>query len=147
MKLNQLSLFLENQPGRLSEPCKILAEAGINILTISLADTQQFGILRLIVQDWKTARDRLEKSGYVVKITNVVAIEMEDQAGGLESVLEAIDVLALNVEYMYAFTYRKENKAIIVFSFEDIDLAIDQLKNKGIKVLESEELFQRIEQG
>ena len=78
MKINQLSLFLENKPGRLSSPCHILAKAGINILTLSLADTQQFGIMRLIVRDWQRALDVLQKAGMVVNVTEVVAIEVDE---------------------------------------------------------------------
>jgi hypothetical protein len=144
MKLNQLSVFLENKPGRLSEPCKILADAGINILTISLADTQQFGILRLIVKDWQKAKTLLEKAGCVVHVSEVVAVEVEDHPGGLEKVLKAIEQAKINVEYMYAFTFRQENKAIITFRFESPDAAIQWLRSQGFKIVESSELFKRV---
>jgi len=144
MKLNQLSVFLENKPGRLSEPCKILADAGINILTISLADTQQFGILRLIVKDWQKAKAILEKAGCVVNVSEVVAVEVEDHPGGLEKVLKAIEQAKINVEYMYAFTFRQENKAIITFRFESPDAAIQLLGSQGFKIVESSELFKRV---
>lgn len=144
MKLNQLSVFLENKPGRLSEPCKILADAGINILTISLADTQQFGILRLIVKDWQKAKTLLEKAGCVVHVSEVVAVEVEDHPGGLEKVLKAIEKAKINVEYMYAFTFRQENKAIITFRFESTDAAIQLLGSQGFKIVESSELFKRV---
>jgi hypothetical protein len=143
MKLNQLSVFLENKPGRLSEPCKILADAGINILTISLADTQQFGILRLVVKDWQKAKTLLEKAGCVVHVSEVVAVEVEDRAGGLEKALQAIEQAKINVEYMYAFTFRQENKAIINFRFESPDAAIELLRSKGFTIIESSELFKR----
>ena len=141
MKLTQLSVFLENKPGRLSEPCRILADAGINILTLSLADTQQFGILRLVIQDWQRAKDILEKAGFVVNVTEMVAIEVEDRPGGLQDVLKVIEENAINVEYMYAFTFKKEDRAIIVFRFEDPDQAIAQLSRGGVKVLEGVELY------
>ena len=141
MKLTQLSVFLENKPGRLSEPCRILADAGINILTLSLADTQQFGILRLVIQDWQKAKEILKKAGFVVNVTEMVAIEVEDRPGGLQDVLKVIEQNAINVEYMYAFTFKKEDKAIIVFRFEDPDQAIAQLSRGGVKVLESVELY------
>ncbi len=146
MKLNQLSVFLENKPGRLSEPCKVLAQAGINILTLSLADTQQFGILRLIVREWEQAKVELEKAGCVVNITEVVAIEVADQAGGLESVLEMIEAADINVEYIYAFTYRSGDKAIIVFRFENPDAAIETLQGKGVNVIGPVALYDRIGQ-
>lgn len=146
MKLTQVSVFLENKPGRLSEPCWILAEAGINILTLSLADTQQFGILRLIVRDWKRAKEVLENGGCVVNVTEVVAIEVQDRPGGLQEVLQVIEECGINVEYLYAFTFRKEDKAIIVFRFEEPDNAIQQLKARGINLVGSVELFERLEQ-
>jgi len=145
MKLNQLSVFLENQPGRLSEPCKVLADAGVNILTISLADTEQFGILRLIVPDWQKAKEALEKAQCVVNVTEVVAVEVEDKPGGLQNVLQAMEESQLNIEYMYAFTFRRENKAIIVFRFEDPDTAVELLQQKALEILSSEEVCQRVE--
>jgi hypothetical protein len=144
MKITQVSVFLENQPGRLTEPCRLLAKAGINILTLSLADTQQFGILRLIVRDWRKAKAVFEESGSVVNITEVVAIEVDDRPGGLLDVLQVIEECALNVEYMYAFTFRKEDKAIIVFRFEDMDRAIKELAARGINLVGSVELFDRV---
>jgi hypothetical protein len=140
MKIPQVSVFLENKPGRLSEPCRILAEAGINIVTLSLADTQQFGILRLLVREWKKAKSILEQAGHVVNVTEVVAIEVPDRPGGLYEVLKVIEQCAINVEYMYAFTFRKEDKAIIVFRFEDLDAAIELLKQKGINMIGSVEI-------
>ena len=141
MKIHQLSMFLENKPGRLSEPCRILADAGINILTLSLADTQQFGILRLIVRDWQRAKEALEKSGAVVNITEVVATEVEDTPGGLAHVLESIEAARINIEYMYAFTFRNGDKATLVFRFDKPDAAIEALKAKGINVINDVELY------
>ena len=144
MKLNQLSVFLENKPGRLSEPCRILAEAGINILTLSLADTQQFGIMRLVVKEWEKAKEALEKAGCVVNVTEVVALEVQDQPGGLESVLKIIEQGNINIEYIYAFTFRRKDKAIIIFRFEEPDTAIKILQSKGVNVIGDVELFERV---
>ena len=91
MKLNQISVFLENQPGKLAYPCKVLADAGINIVTVSLADTEQFGILRLIICDWQRAKAALEKSGCVLKVSEVVAVEVDDRPGGLAEILNIIE--------------------------------------------------------
>ena len=121
MKLNQLSVFLENKPGRLSHPCKALADAGINILTLSVADTHQFGIMRLILREWEKAKQALEAAGCVVNVAEVVAIEVPDRPGGLAGLLAALEAAGMNVEYMYAFTFRRADKAIIVFRFEDPD--------------------------
>jgi hypothetical protein len=144
MKLNQLSVFLENKPGRLSKPCKALASAAINILTLSLADTHQFGILRLILRDWKRAKEVLEKAGCVVNVTEVVAIEVADRPGGLAQVLEIVEKANMNLEYMYAFTFRSQDKAILVFRFEDPDAAVKLLQQCGINVLKDVELFERV---
>lgn len=146
MKMKQLSMFLENKPGRLSEPCRLLADAGINILTLSVADTQQFGILRLIVPDWEQAKAVLEKEGFVVNVTDVVATEVEDQPGGLARILEIIESAGQNIEYMYAFTFRCEDKAVIVFRFDDNDVAVSALQEKGISVFDGVELYERTRQ-
>lgn len=145
MKTTQLSVFLENQPGRLSGPCKLLADAGINILTLSLADTQQFGILRLIVRDWQKAKSVLEKAGCVVKVTEVVATEVADRPGGLAEVLEVLEKAGINIDYMYAFTFRREDKAVLVFRFENPDAAVQVLVSKGVNVLKSVELYDLVE--
>jgi len=145
MKIHQLSLFLENKPGRLSEPCTILSEAGINILTLSLADTQQFGILRLIVRDWEKAKAVCEQAGCVVAMTEVVAIEVDDRPGGLANVLTAIEAGGINIEYMYAFTFRSGDKAVIVFRFDNADAAVNLLRERGINVIDSVELYERAE--
>lgn len=141
MKINQLSLFLENKPGHLKSACKALADAGINILTLSLADTQQFGILRLIVHDWQKAKSVLEGAGGVVNVTEVVATEVSDRPGGLAEVLDIIDAGELNIEYMYAFTFRRDDQAVLVFRFDDADAAVKTLQEAGVKVIGSKELF------
>ena len=143
MKINQLSVFLENKPGQLSEPCRVLANAGVNILTLSLADTQQFGIMRLIVRDWAKAKTVLEQAGCVVKVTEVVAIEVQDRPGGLAGVLEVLEVGGQNIEYMYAFTFRRGDSAVLVFRFDDPDSAVELLKSKGINMIGSVELYER----
>lgn len=135
MKLKQLSVFLENKPGRLSQPCKALAEAGINILTLCLADTEQFGILRLIVKDWEKAKAVLEKAGCVVNVSEVLAIEIPDQPGGMESVLSLLEPKAVNIEYMYAFTLKRGSNAVLIARIEDADRAIEVLRQKGVNTL------------
>ena len=143
MKIPQLSMFMENKPGRLSDPCRRLAEAGINIANLTLADTQQFGILRLIVRDWEKAREVLSQAGCVVTVTEVVATEVEDQPGGLATILEVIEKAGLNIEYMYAFTFRSGDKAVLVFRFNDADAAIQVLQDNGINVIGGVELYDR----
>lgn len=145
MKLHQLSVFLENKPGQLKMACSLLAQAGINILTLSLADTKQFGILRLIVRDWQLAQQVMEKSGFVVKITEVLAVEVQDRPGGLAEILTAIDDAALNVEYMYAFTFGCAGKATMIFRFDEPDAAVTKLQAKGVSFIGSVELYARVE--
>lgn len=145
MKIHQLSLFLENKPGQLIIPCKTLANAGINIVTLSLADTQQYGILRLIVEDWQRAREVLEKAGCVVNVTEVVAIEVADRPGGLADILQALEGTGVNIEYMYAFTFGRVNRAILVLRFNDPDKAITTLQGAGINVIGAVELFKKTE--
>ena len=145
MKLAQLSLFLENRPGHLYSVCQTLAAAKVNILTLSLADTQQFGILRLIVKDPQAAKAVLEKAGCVVNVTEVVATEVADRPGGLAEILGVIQQAGLNVEYMYAFTFGHGGKAVLIFRFDDPDAAIEKLKSSGINVVGSVELYSRVE--
>jgi len=143
MKIKQVSLFLENKPGHLSSVCQTLADAGINILTLSLADTQQFGILRLIVQDWEKAKSVLEATGSVVNLVEVVATEVEDEPGGLAKILKTIEAAGINIEYMYAFTFGNKDRAVMVFRFDDPDAAVRVLQEKGLNVLGSVDLYSR----
>ena len=138
-------MFLENKPGALSRPCRLLAKAGLNILTLSVADTQQFGILRLVLRDWEKAKKILEKAGCVAKVTDVVAIEVADRPGGLVEILGVLEKASINVEYMYAFTLKTENKGVLVFRFDDPDAAIAALQKQGINVVGGVELYERLE--
>jgi len=140
MKLTQLSVFLENKPGQISLPCRALAKAEINILTLSLSDTQQFGILRLIVRDWRKARTVLEQAGCVVNLTEVVALEVDDRPGGLAELLELIEREGVNIEYMYAFTFGRKGKAVMVFRFDDPDKGVELLRLNNVNVLGSVDL-------
>ena len=140
MKIHQLSLFLENSPGKAVEPCRLLARAGVNIRTLTLADTQQFGILRLIVSDWEKGRELLQAAGYVVNETEVVAVEVEDRPGGLAGLLETLEPSGVNIEYMYAFTFGREDRAILIFRFDRPDAAIEHLRAAGVNVLPDVEL-------
>jgi hypothetical protein len=145
MKIKQLSLFLENKPGHLSSVCQTLADAGVNILTLSLADTQQFGILRLVARDWEKAKAVLESAGNVVQVTDVLATEVDDRPGGLASLLKVLESAKVNVEYMYAFTFHNADKAIMFFRFDDPDKAIGALEKKNINVVGPVTLFERAE--
>jgi len=141
MKLHQIAVFLQNQPSQLSGICRTLANAGLNIATLSLADTQQFGILRLVLRDWETAAKVLEKAGYLVQIREVVATEVEDRPGGMADILHVVSKAGINVEYMYAFASHPQNKAVLIFRFDDPDRAIDVLKAAHICVLSNIDIF------
>ncbi len=145
MKIRQLSLFLENRPGQLKVPVKVLGDAGIDVLTMSLADTQQFGILRLIVRDWERAKKVLEAAGIVVNVTEVLAVDVPDRPGGHAQVLEAFEKAELGIEYMYAFAASRERGkyATLVFRLEDPDRAAKLLQGGGVKLVSSDELFAR----
>jgi hypothetical protein len=142
MKLQQLSLFLENKPGALRAPLDTLAEAGIDLLTMSLADTASFGILRFIVRDPELARKVLEEAGMVAKVTDVIAVEVENRPGGLAHVLDIIEVAGLGVEYMYDFgAASRPGKSAIVFRFENPDAALNALRKGRVRVMTAEELL------
>ena len=105
MKLKQISVFVENKPGSVSRPCKALADAGLNITTLTLADTKDFGILRFIIEDWQKAYDVLKEKKFAVSVNDVIALEVDDAPGGLSDILEKLEAHGLNVEYMYASVY------------------------------------------
>jgi len=144
MKIHQLSLFLENKPGQLTEPCRLLAQAGINIRTLTLADTEEFGILRLIVSDWQKGDRLLEEAGYVVNVTEVVAVEVPDRPGGLAELLAVFDHTDINIEYMYAFTFGRGDTAVMIFRFDKPDAAIERLQLAGNIIVGSTEVYSRI---
>jgi len=140
MKLVQISVFLENRAGRLAEVTRILGEAGVNIRALSLADTSDFGILRLIVDRTEEAIEALRGSKFTASLTEVVAVEVDDRPGGLARVLGTLQQKGINVEYMYAFVEKFTEKAVLVFRFENLEEAIRTLSENGIRVLKGEEV-------
>lgn len=141
MKVEQISIFIENKSGRLAEVTSILGTAGVNIRALSLADTSDFGILRLIVNNREKAMSALKERGFTVSKTEVVAVEVPDQPGGLASILFELDGAAINVEYMYAFVERCGANAVIIFRFDETDKAIATLNAKGFNMLDGERLY------
>ena len=119
MAIPQLSLFLENRPGRLAAICHTLTDSGVNIASLSLADTAEFGIVRLLVDRTETARDVLREAGFGVNLRDVVAVSAADEPGTLARALDTVDAAGVNVEYMYAFAVRGGAEAILVFRFDD----------------------------
>ena len=141
MKVEQISIFIENKSGRLAEITRILGDAGINIRALSLADTSDFGILRLIVDNVETAKAVLKETGFTVSKTEVVAVEVPDRPGGLSSLLQTLDANQINVEYMYAFVERCGGNAVIIFRFDETDKAIESLRGSGFTILKGERLY------
>ena len=141
MRVEQISIFLENRAGRLAEITRVLGEAGVNIRALSLADTSDFGILRLILDNNDKAKTVLKEHGFTVGTTNVVAVEVEDKPGGLNSILEILSKENINVEYMYAFVQHSGENAVIIFRFDDIDAAVKLLSDNNIKVLEGKTVY------
>jgi hypothetical protein len=141
MTVQQISIFIENKTGRLAEVTRVLGEAGINIRALSLADTSDFGILRLIVDTPDRALEVLKRDGFTVNKTEVVAVEVPDRPKGLNSILEILDSAGINVEYMYAFVERSGQNAVIIFRFDDIQKALATLPDAGVKFVESEKIF------
>jgi hypothetical protein len=140
MNVEQISIFLENKSGRLAEVMGVLYEAGINIRALYLADTADFGILRLIVNDTEKACKALKENGFTVEKTKVIAIEVPDKPGGLSSILNTIKDEGINVEYMYAFVEKSGENAIVIFRFDELERSIDVLRKAGVKIMEGEEL-------
>ncbi|WP_018125445.1 ACT domain-containing protein [Desulfovibrio oxyclinae] len=141
MKVDQLSIFLENRAGRLAEVTRILEETGINIRALSLADTSDFGILRLIVDDFEKGRAALKEHGFTVGRTNVVAVEIDDQPGGLNHILTLLQNEGINVEYMYAFVQQSGNSAVLIFRFDRTEQGIEVLQKNNINVIPGEKLY------
>lgn len=140
MKVEQIAIFLENKSGRLSEITGVLADNGINIRSLSLADTADFGILRLIVDKVDVAERVLRSGGFTVGKTNVVAVEVPDRVGGLASVLKVLEMAMVNVEYMYAFVNKSSENAVMIFRFEETDEAMRILQDAGITILSSAQI-------
>jgi hypothetical protein len=143
VKLQQISVFLPNQPDALIGPSRLLSTSGIDIRTLSLADTQQFGILRLIVPDWARADELLKEAGFVTRITEVLAVEIPDHPGGLTDVLAALESTGVSVEYMYAFTEGRAGKAVLIFRFDEPDRAMAALQAAGFNVLAEVDAYNR----
>jgi hypothetical protein len=141
MRVEQISVFLENKAGRLAEVARILSDSGINIRALSLADTSDFGILRLIVNDNARAKEALKQHGFTVGKTDVVAVEVEDRPGGLHKILDILNRANVNVEYMYAFVQQSGSNAVIIFRFDNLDEAVRVLQANGVTVIEGDRLY------
>jgi hypothetical protein len=141
MKINQISIFLENRAGRLAEVTKLLGDNNINMRALALADTSDFGILRLIVDQPDKAYDILKQNGFAAAETEVIAVEVPDQPGGLASVLAILNTENINVEYLYASLEKSKDNAIIIFRFEELDKVIKILQQNNVRLLRGEAIY------
>jgi hypothetical protein len=137
MGIKQISVFLENNAGRLGEVTGVLAKAGINIRAISIADTADFGILRLIVNRSDDGVNALNKAGFTTRVSDVVAVEIEDSPGSLAKVMELFRKTNVNIEYLYASLEGKAGKAVVVFKLEDHQKGLQIIKENGLATIES----------
>ena len=140
-KIEQISIFIENRSGRLAQIASALGDAGINIRAMSLADTSDFGILRLIVNDVENAVNLLKEKGFTVRLSHVVAVEIKDRPGELGSFLTGLEKAGLNVEYMYAFVQKSGEHAVVIFRFENLDRAIEAIQRSGSVLLSREKVL------
>jgi len=141
MQAEQISIFLENRAGRISDVTGILSDAGVNIRALALADTSDFGVLRLIVDKNEKAEQALKNGGFTVRKTPVVAVGVDDRPGGLHNILEILKKTGINVEYMYAFIQQSGNKAIMIFKFDQPEQAINALEKNQVTVINGVDLY------
>jgi hypothetical protein len=141
MSIQQLSIFVENKPGRLAEVTEILAGADVDLRAMSIADTADFGILRIIVNDTKKALTALKDSGCAVSVTDVLAVALADEPGSLARVIRVLSDNGVSVEYLYAFITRKVDSAYVIFRVEDTDKARSIFEMHGIRIASKEEIF------
>ena len=136
MSIQQLSVFLENKPGSLEKFAKVLKDNNIDMISISIAVSLDFGILRVIVNDPYTATNVLRDAGYVIKITPVLGVELSDKPGAMLSILEALRLKSINIEYFYAFESKKKNTAYMIFRTENMSEAEKAVISTGADMLE-----------
>lgn len=140
MKIRQISVFLENRPGRLAALCRTLADAGVNLSTLMLSETGEFGLMRFLTSEPDKAKAVVEKAGYAATASEVLAIQVPDKPGGLAGILTLLEPHKISVEYMYAFVCR-QGRAIMIIRFDDLDRAIDVLQKANVNVFKAVELL------
>ena len=142
MSLKQISIFIENRKGSLADVCSVLADGGINLRALSIADTQDFGILRIIVENTEKAMEILKKNGYICKTNSVLAVEIPDMPGAMANVMKVVSVPEVSIEYAYAFvSHKADDKAYMIFRVADNQTAAAALAGAGIKTANQEDLF------
>jgi len=141
--VRQLSVFIENKQGRLAKITGLLADAGIDLIALSIADTTNFGIMRCIVDDPDKAKQVLKDGGFTASLTEVFVVEVPDKPGGLSDVLSALDEAHISVEYLYSFVWTQDENALILFRVEDIEGALNKFKEHDIKLLSAKDIAQK----
>ncbi|MDR2194188.1 MAG: ACT domain-containing protein [Treponema sp.] len=136
MELKQITVFLENKVGRLGEVTRVLADAGVNMRAISIADTADFGILRLIVDQDAVALKALGDADFTTRITPIAAVEIEDKPGSLAHIMELFQKSQVNIEYLYASLESKEGKAVVIFKLADHEKGLQILKDNGLSIID-----------
>lgn len=138
MEVKQISVFVENKVGNLAEVAKVMSDAGISLHAISLADTRDFGVLRMLVDDTYNAVNVLRDKGYIFALTPVIAVATTDEPGSLCQILNIFDETDINLEYLYDVNTGKKDSVYLIFKVGNIELATDVLKKKGVKLLTQE---------
>lgn len=141
MKIKQLSIFLENRKGRMRKALDVLEKGGVSIRALSIADTSDFGILRLIVPEPEKTKKLLEDNNFIVKIGEVIAVRMEDEPGSLGKILGILDDNDINLSYLYAFVEAKKEMAIVLLHPENIDDGIKALQDGGAELISADEIY------
>lgn len=139
--IKQISVFIENKKGRLAKITDVLAQEGIDLIALSIADTTNFGIMRCIVNDPDKAITVLKQNGFTASTTEVFVVEVRDEPGGLASVLRVLDDADISVEYLYSFVRTPNENALILFRVENIETAVATLKRSGINLLEASDVY------
>ena len=140
MYFKQISVFIENTPGRLADFTRLLGENRIDLVSLSIADTTHFGILRGIVADYERAEKLISEAGYTVRLTDVLAASVPDEPGGLAKVLGMLSENGISIEYLYSFVRNAGKNALIIFRVEEIEKAAQVLKDNGVRLLAQEEV-------
>jgi hypothetical protein len=140
--VEQLSVFLANEHGRLARMCRLLGDAHLNMHALVVADTETFGVARVICDRPHAARGVLEREGFAVSVTKVIAVELPDRPGGLASVLEALDAAGINVEYLYCFLKPDSATAVDVLRVEDVEHAVEVLSSAGVELLHAAQIYE-----
>ena len=142
MSVEQISVFLENKSGQLADVCAVLAENGMNLRALSIADTKEYGILRVIVPNAEGALKVLRGAGYTCKITPVLAVEIDDRPGGMARALQVLSAAGISVEYAYAFISHKAGCAHMILRVSDMEETVGTLERAGIPILEADALLE-----